>query len=83
MSDLRTLSEIAARMLTLQVACSRCDRRGRYLLDTLIARHSTLGPESFGEWLKLFVLASAVGPERIRLPAHLPKYWPDLAGDDP
>jgi len=39
MTDLRTLGEIASRTSMLQVACSRCDRRGRYRLDTLIARH--------------------------------------------
>jgi hypothetical protein len=39
MSDLRTLGEIAGRTRMLQVACSRCDRHGRYRLDTLIARH--------------------------------------------
>jgi hypothetical protein len=27
----------------LQVACSRCDRRGRYQLDNLIARHRADG----------------------------------------
>jgi len=39
MTDLRTLSEIATRAAMLTVACSRCDRRGRYRLDTLIGRH--------------------------------------------
>jgi hypothetical protein len=37
--DLRTLGEIATRTSMLQVASSRCERRGRYRLDTLIARH--------------------------------------------
>ena len=39
MSDLRPLGEIAARTAMLEVACSRCERRGRYRLDRLIARH--------------------------------------------
>ena len=39
MSDLRTLGEIAARTGLLVVACSRCERRGRYRLDNLITRH--------------------------------------------
>ena len=39
MTDLRTLGEIAARASMLQVACARGERRGRYRLDTLIARH--------------------------------------------
>jgi hypothetical protein len=37
--DLRTLAEIAAPTSMLTVACSRCERRSRYRLDTLIARH--------------------------------------------
>ena len=39
MTDVRTLGEIAARTPMLTVACSRCERRGRYRLATLIARH--------------------------------------------
>ena len=39
MTDLRSLSEIATRTSMLAVVCSRCERRGRYRLDTLIARH--------------------------------------------
>lgn len=35
-----TLSQIAARTDVLVVACTRCDRAGRYRLDTLIAQHS-------------------------------------------
>ena len=38
-SDLRSLGEIATRTSMLTVACSRCERRGRYRLDNLIARH--------------------------------------------
>jgi len=37
MSSLRTLGEISARTLMLQVVCSRCERRGRYRLDNLTA----------------------------------------------
>ena len=39
MTDVRTLAEIATLTPMLQVACSRCERHGRYRLDTLIARH--------------------------------------------
>jgi len=39
LSSLSRLGEIATRASMLQVACSRCERRGRYRLDTLIARH--------------------------------------------
>jgi hypothetical protein len=39
MGDLITLGEIAARTSVLEVACSRCERRGRYRLDKLIARY--------------------------------------------
>jgi hypothetical protein len=34
-----TLGDVAGRTAVLAVACSRCDRAGRYNLDTLIARH--------------------------------------------
>jgi hypothetical protein len=37
-----TLAQVAAHTAGLAVACSRCDRAGRYRLDTLIARH---GPD--------------------------------------
>ena len=39
MTDVRTLGEVATRAAMLAVACSRCERRGRYRLDTLIARY--------------------------------------------
>jgi hypothetical protein len=34
-----TLGQVSAHAAVLAVACSRCDRAGRYPLDTLIARH--------------------------------------------
>ena len=39
-----TLGEVAEHTTVLAVACSRCERVGRYNLDTLIARHG----EDFG-----------------------------------
>jgi hypothetical protein len=39
MTDVHTLGEIAARTSMLRVACGRCDRHGRYRLDSLIGRH--------------------------------------------
>jgi hypothetical protein len=39
MSDVHTLGEITARASMLEIACSRCERRGRYRLDKLIGRH--------------------------------------------
>ena len=44
MSHLRTLREIATRTSMLAVVCSRCERRGRYRLDNLIARHGADAP---------------------------------------
>ena len=38
-----TLVQVADHTAVLAVACSRCDRAGRYSLDTLIAKH---GPQS-------------------------------------
>jgi hypothetical protein len=37
MSHVRTLGEIAVRTSMRTIACSRCERRGRYRIDTLIA----------------------------------------------
>lgn len=37
-----TLFQVAAHTEVLVIACSRCDRAGRYRLDTLIAKH---GPD--------------------------------------
>jgi hypothetical protein len=37
-----TLEQVAQHTAVLVVGCSRCDRAGRYRLDTLIGRH---GPE--------------------------------------
>jgi hypothetical protein len=34
-----TLADVAARTDALVVACTRCDRAGRYSLDTLIINH--------------------------------------------
>ncbi len=34
-----SLSEVSEHTAVLSVACTRCDRAGRYNLDTLIARH--------------------------------------------
>lgn len=34
-----SLEQVAAHMAVLAVACSRCDRAGRYPVDALIARH--------------------------------------------
>ena len=39
-----TLGDVAEHTTVLAVACSRCERAGRYNLDTLIARHG----EGFG-----------------------------------
>jgi hypothetical protein len=38
-----TLDQVATHTAVLAVACSRCDRAGRYPLDTLIARHGLTG----------------------------------------
>ena len=39
MSGSITLGAVAERTAVLNVACTRCERAGRYNLDTLIARH--------------------------------------------
>ena len=39
MSGSITLGEVAEHTAVLAVACTRCDRAGKYPLETLIARH--------------------------------------------
>jgi hypothetical protein len=34
-----TLGQVARRMATLEVACRRCDRRGRYSTARLVGQH--------------------------------------------
>jgi hypothetical protein len=41
-----SLSEVSERTAVLAVACSRCERAGKYRLETLIARHGAdFGPD--------------------------------------
>jgi hypothetical protein len=60
-----TLDQVATHMAVLVVACSRCDRAGRYNLDTLIALH---GP-GFGI-PELLHLVSKDCPKRQSLSAY-------------
>jgi hypothetical protein len=60
-----TLGEVAERTAALAVACSRCDRAGRYRLETLIARHGA----DFGVPGLLSVL-SADCPKRASVSAY-------------
>jgi hypothetical protein len=60
-----TLEQVAGHTPILAVACSRCDRAGRYNLDTLIARH---GPK-FGV-PELLSLLSKDCPKRQSLSAY-------------
>jgi hypothetical protein len=39
--DALSLADVAARTDTLQIACTKCDRVGRYPLDTLIQRYGS------------------------------------------
>ena len=50
-----TLFQVAAHTEVPAIACSRCDRAGRYRLDMLIARH---GPDIFGIPALLRVLSA-------------------------
>jgi len=60
-----TLCQVAEHTAGLAVACSRCDRAGRYSLDTLIAKH---GPQ-FGI-PDLLRLVSADCPKRQSVSAY-------------
>ena len=39
-----TLADIAGRVATLEVACNRCDRRGRLRIDSLVTEHGPALP---------------------------------------
>jgi hypothetical protein len=60
-----TLAQVAERTAVLAVACSRCDRAGRYPLDRLIAQYG----RSFGVPLLLRTL-SADCPKRESTSLH-------------
>jgi hypothetical protein len=60
-----TLEQVAGHTAVLAVACSRCDRAGRYHLDALIARH---GP-GFGIPALLHVLSDDC-PKRKSISAY-------------
>jgi len=60
-----TLGDVAGRTDTLAVACSRCDRAGRYAVATLIERH---GP-AFGI-PDLLRMLSADCPKRASVSAY-------------
>ena len=44
MSGSVTLADVAAQASVLVAACSRCDRKGRYPMDALIARYGSALP---------------------------------------
>jgi hypothetical protein len=60
-----SLAQVAAHTAGLAIACSRCDRAGRYRLDTLLARHG--GDFGIPELLRLL---SADCPKRHSLGAY-------------
>jgi hypothetical protein len=43
-SGVVTLGQVAPRLVVLDVACNRCDRRGRLRTDRLIAEHGPTSP---------------------------------------
>ena len=55
-----TLGDVAEHTTALAVACNRCERSGRYDLDTLIARHG----EGFGIPRLLRLLSKAIHPQK-------------------
>jgi hypothetical protein len=57
-----TLGDVAEHTAELAVVCSRCERAGRYNLDTLIARHG----EGFGIPKLLRLLSKRSPKARIR-----------------
>ena len=60
-----TLAEVAERTPLLVIACTRCERAGRYRLDTLIAQHGA----DFGVPMLLRHL-SAGCPKRLAVSAY-------------
>jgi len=75
-TDLRTLGEIAARTSMLAVACSRCERRGRYRADALIARH---GADASARVIVPELTADCPQRDSIVLKERCDILFPDLA----
>ena len=44
-----TLGDLAARIAMLEVACSRCERRGRLQVDLLVAQYGDAGDAELPE----------------------------------
>ncbi len=66
-----SLSEVSEHTAVLAVACNRCERTGRYRLETLIARHG----EDFGIPDLLRQLSDDC-PKRKRCSSY--PTWPDV-----
>jgi hypothetical protein len=60
-----TLADVAGRTADLAVACTRCDRAGRYHMAKLIARHGPVFPVP-----ELLRLLSADCPKRASVSAY-------------
>jgi hypothetical protein len=79
--DSITLGDVAERTAVLNVACSRCERAGRYSLETLVTRH--------GRWFgipSLLALLSAIARNAKRAPlpfticaGFIARIWPNCS----
>jgi hypothetical protein len=68
-----TLADVADRTAVLAIACNRCDRAGRYPLETLIARHgASCGIPA------LLALLSADCPKRASVSGSLAQRYVNL-----
>ena len=61
------LGEVAARLQLLEVACNRCERRGRLRTDWLVAEH---GPAHGGKDRRLHVGGSRAAQKALRRVKH-------------
>ena len=50
--DAITLGDLAGRITLLEIACRRCERRGRLRVDQLLERHGDMGLPELGDVLR-------------------------------
>jgi hypothetical protein len=75
-SDIK-LGQVAARLAMLEVACDRCDRRGRLRTDRLLAEH---GPGLSMPKLRLIIAADCPRMQADKMHDVCGVHFPQLPG---
>jgi hypothetical protein len=74
-SQVHLLSEVAARIEWLDIACTRCDRRGRLSTARLVAEH---GPTMPLPELRMILAGDCPRRNSGSVAERCDPYWPDL-----